>query len=171
MVRLDFVYKKEELLKIYKAGCEFWKVSFDLKDFFQNYPEVDDINTPFYKGISRARFIEIWKAKEEDVIAEIGRIYRPFPNGEIIIGLFPRRDIFWKFETQKSYSIPGPDKNAFIALVPGFDRFRWLIHELFHANDDLRMETGLTPTEKHQWFDDKALEIAKKYFKISFNKL
>jgi len=168
MVKLNFVYKKEELLEIYKAGCEFWKVPFNLKDFLQNYPEADDINTPFFRGISRARFIEFWKEKEDDVITEIEKTYRPFSEGEIVIGLFPRRDIFWKFETQKSYSIPGPDKKAFIALVPGPDRFKWLIHELFHANDDLKMEIGLTPAKKHQWLDDQAQEIGNKYFKIFF---
>ena len=169
MVKLSFVYKKEELLEIYKAGCEFWKVPFDLKDFLKNYPETDDINIPFFRGMSRTRFIELWKEKEDDVIAEIERVYKPFPEGEVVIGLFPRGDIFWKFKTQKSYSIPGFDnKKALIALVPGFDRFKWLVHELFHANDDLRMETGLTPAEKHQWFDNQAQEIANKYFKIFF---
>ncbi len=171
MVKLNFVYKKEELLKIYKAGCDVWKVPFDLKDFLQNYPEGDDTNIPFFRGMNRAHFVELWKEKEENVITEIGKVYKPFSEGEIIIGLFPSRDIFWKFETQKSYAILGPDKKALVALVPGPDRFRYLIHELFHANNDLRMETGLTPIKKHQWFDDQSLEIAKKYFKISFNKL
>jgi len=170
MVKLRFVYTKEELLEIYKAGCEVWKVPFDLRDFLKNYPETDDINMPFFRGMSRARFVELWKEKEKDIIAEIEKIYKPFPDGEIVIGLFPKRDIFWKFETQKSYSIPGSNKKAFIALIPGSDRFKWLIHELFHANDDLRMETGLTPTKKHKLIDDQAQEIAKKYFKIFFKR-
>jgi len=165
MVKLNFVFKKEELLEIYKAGCEVWKVPFDLKDFSQNYPKTDDIDDPFFRGMSRTRFIELWREKEDDVIAEIEKIYKPFPEGEIIIGLFPNRDIFWKFETQKSYAILGSDGKALIALVPGPDRFRWFIHELFHANDDLRMETGLAPSEKHQLIDNQAKEIAEKYFK------
>jgi len=165
MVKLKFVYKKEELLKIYKVGCDIWKIPFDLKDFLKNYPAGDDSNTPFFRGMNRARFIELWKEKEEDVIAEIGKVYKPFPEGEIIIGLFPNRDIFWKFEMQKSYAILGSDGKALIALVPGPDRFRWFIHELFHANDDLRMETGLASSEKHQFIDNQAKKIAEKYFK------
>jgi len=169
MVQLNFVYKKEELLEIYKAGCEVWHVPFDLKDFLQNYPEPDNINIPFFEGMSRVCFVELWKEKEKEVVAEIEKIYKPFPDGEIIIGLFPTRDIFWKFETQKSYAILGLNKKALIALVPGPDRFKWFIHELFHANDVLRMEIGLTLSEKHQWFDDQSLKISEKYFKVLHN--
>jgi len=173
MVKLRFVYTKEELLRAYKAGCKIWKVPFDLKDFLKNYPETDDMDAPFYEDISRARFIELWKEKEGDVISEIEKIYKPFkpfPEGEIVIGLFPSRDIFWKFETQNSHTILcpgtilGPGRKALISLVPGPDRFKYLIHELFHANDMLRIEIGLVSAEKHQLIDDQAQEIAKKYF-------
>lgn len=174
MLKLSFVYKKEELLKIYKDACRVQKVPFDLNDFLKNYP-LQDINP--------TSWIERWKINERDIIANIEKVYRPFPEGEIIIGLFPKRDIFRRFPfrkgyIQKGYTLKGYTfgyfniNKAAIILSPSIPTtqgrvfsFRLLIHELFHANDALYHEFGYVDDEKHKWIDEQAWEISKRYFK------
>jgi hypothetical protein len=170
MSKLIFVYKKEELIEIYKDACRVFKVPFNPNDFLKNYPQQD---------INPISWIERWKINEKDIIADIEKVYRPFPEGDIIIGLFPKKDIFWQFSYfQKTY-ISGYTFGCFninkasIILFPNISTiqgkifsFRVLIHELFHANDMLYQEFGWMKDEgKHKWYDEQAWKIVKKYFK------
>jgi len=168
MPKLSFVYKKDGLLEIYKDACRNLKVPFDSNDFLKNYPPQD---------IDPTSWVELWKINEKDIITDIEKAYRSFPDGEITIGLFPKRDIFWKFLFQKSYK--GYTfgyfniNKAAIILFPSIPTiqgrvfsFRVLIHELFHANDALYHEFGwMKDDKKHKWYDEQAWKIAKKYFR------
>jgi len=169
MPKLSFVYKKDGLLEIYKDACRVFKVPFNPNDFLKNYPQQD---------INPTSWIEYWKINERDIIADIEKVYRSFPEREIIIGLFPKKDIFWQFPYfQKTYIFGYTFgyfniNKAAIILCPSIltaqgrvFSFRLLIHELFHANDMLYHEFGWVDDEKHKWIDEQAWKIGKKYFR------
>jgi len=160
MVRLIFLSQREKSVEVYKAACILSKTKYLLKDFLKNYPK---------KEIDIKNFIRKWRPKESFILSEIERIYNPWKEGEILIGFFPKREIFWKLpeEDQKCHTF-GLENKAYIILFPTLERqgfsLKILIHELFHVNDVLREKFGKVENKKHQWFEEKSQEIFKKYF-------
>ena len=186
MAKLTFWHKKEDLVNIYKECCLIHRIPFNPKDFFKYYPIEDEDKIPFSPGrYTRPEFIKFWLPKQEIVLAEIEKIYRPFPEGDIIIGLFPNTDVLYKIwdyfkENKSSWEDPcshtfidESKEKVYIILLPlhldcvTIPRPKALIHELFHANDMLAFRErsiGRVSPEKHQYIIDQSGKITKKYF-------